>query len=218
MKRSIALMGCLVLVACGPRVPNSLPEAGPGFGQYSDPASYRVQRDAELQGRAPVGSTPTVPPEQTAVSTLPPAAGTTAPVQNSGPVVVNNPTISDEQDFSAVSGRETIESDAERLRAQRAAYTQVPTTAVPTRTSSGPNVVAYALSTTHPVGQKVHRRSPFGGQAKFERNCSAYFSADLAQQAFLEAGGPDKDKLGIDPDGDGYACTWSPVPFRRATG
>ena len=60
------------------------------------------------------------------------------------------------------------------LRAQRAAYTQVPTTAVPNRTSSGPNVVAFALSTSHPVGEKMYRRSLIGGQSKFERNCARY--------------------------------------------
>lgn len=224
MKRSLMIVGLVALAACGPRVPNSAPEAGPGFQRYSDPGSYRVQRDAELQGRAPVGSTPTIPPEQSGAPIAAPgtlSSETTtseASPDGSGAVVVNNPTISDEQDFDAVAGRETIESDAERLRAQRAAYTQVPTTAVPTRTSSGPNIVAFALSTTHPVGQKVYRRSLIGGQAKFERNCAKYAAPDLAQEAFLQAGGPDRDRLGIDPDGDGYACAWNPAPFRRVAG
>jgi hypothetical protein len=91
-------------------------------------------------------------------------------------------------------------------------------TAVPRRPNSGPNIVSYALSTRHPVGQKVHRRSPFTGQAQFDRNCGRYASADLAQEAFLEAGGPERDRLRIDPDGDGYACGWNPAPFRRIAG
>ena len=37
-----------------------------------------------------------------------------------------------------------------------------------------------------------------------------------AQQAFLEAGGPERDRKGLDPDGDGYACAWDPTPFRAA--
>ncbi|CAN0586593.1 unnamed protein product, partial [Ectocarpus sp. 12 AP-2014] len=40
--------------------------------------------------------------------------------------------------------------------------------------------------------------------------------ADQAQIAFLEAGGPEKDRNGMDPDGDGFACNWDPTPFRRA--
>ena len=35
-----------------------------------------------------------------------------------------------------------------------------------------------------------------------------------AQRAFLAAGGPDQDRLGLDPDGDGFVCGWSPLPYR----
>jgi hypothetical protein len=41
-------------------------------------------------------------------------------------------------------------------------------------------------------------------------------SDDLAQEAFLSEGGPERDRLGVDPDGDGFACRWDPTPFRRA--
>ena len=30
----------------------------------------------------------------------------------------------------------------------------------------------------------------------------------------LERGGPQRDRLGVDPDGDGFACSWNPTPFR----
>ena len=33
-------------------------------------------------------------------------------------------------------------------------------------------------------------------------------------KAFLEAGGPKRDRKGLDPDGDGFACAWDPRPFR----
>jgi hypothetical protein len=46
--------------------------------------------------------------------------------------------------------------------------------------------------------------------------CAKYASPDLAQQAFLERGGPERDRLGVDPDGDGFACSWDPRPFRTA--
>ena len=37
-----------------------------------------------------------------------------------------------------------------------------------------------------------------------------------AQIDFLAKGGPERDRLGVDPDGDGYACAWNPAPFRAA--
>lgn len=46
--------------------------------------------------------------------------------------------------------------------------------------------------------------------------CAKFSSPDLAQEAFLSAGGPDRDRKGLDPDGDGYACSWDPRPFRTA--
>ena len=122
--------------------------------------------------------------------------------------------ISDENDFNAVSARETIESDAARIERNRAQYQNVPPAQLPTRPAdTGPNIVAFALSTTHAPGNPVYRRSG-GGSA--DRACGKFASADLAQQAFLERGGPDRDRLGVDPDGDGFACGWDPRPFRTA--
>jgi hypothetical protein len=48
------------------------------------------------------------------------------------------------------------------------------------------------------------------------RNCAQFRSHDEAQEAFLAAGGPERDRLNIDPDGDGYACGWDPAPIRAA--
>ena len=130
-------------------------------------------------------------------------------------ITTNNPRISDEQDFTAVSDRESIESDRERLLAQREAREVIEPTAIPTRGSGGPNVVAYALSTRNAVGQKIYRRTPLNSSNRTERNCAIYANADLAQEAFLSAGGPERDRLRLDPDGDGFACNWDPGPYRR---
>jgi hypothetical protein len=82
--------------------------------------------------------------------------------------------------------------------------------------ASGPNLVAYALSTTHPVGTSRYRRAnPLRWQT-WERNCMQFHSQNAAQEAFLAAGGPERDRQNLDPDGDGYACWWNPEPFRRA--
>lgn len=128
-------------------------------------------------------------------------------------------TISDEQDFAAVSSRESIESDAARLEGYRANYQQVQPEAVPNRPSGNTtSIVQYALSTTNSVGQPLYQRSSLSGEARARRNCSRYTSADFAQIAFLESGGPKRDQYGIDPDGDGFACAWDPAPFRAARG
>lgn len=136
---------------------------------------------------------------------------------NPAPQLVGNAGLSDENDFSAVSSRESIQSDADRLASQRSQYQVVEPTAVPERTGgAGPNVVAYALSTSHPRGTRLYSRTGINLRAKSARNCAGYLSADLAQQAFLEAGGPKKDRMALDPDGDGYACDWDPTPYRLA--
>lgn len=139
------------------------------------------------------------------------APATIAP--QSGEMVHNNTGISDEQDFAAVSQRETIESDAERLARNRAQYQVIQPTAVPERTETGPNIVQYALSTTHNPGTQVHSRSSLRFTDP-QAACARYASPDLAQQAFLAAGGPERDRRGLDPDGDGFACSWDPRPFR----
>lgn len=133
--------------------------------------------------------------------------------EQSGEMVHNNTGISDEQDFAAVSERETIESDKERLARNRAQYTVIQPTAVPERTETGPNIVQFALSTTHNPGTQVFSRSSLRFTDPMAA-CARYASPDLAQQAFLEAGGPERDRRGLDPDGDGFACAWDPRPFR----
>ncbi|MCA0905384.1 hypothetical protein LCM27_03120 [Ruegeria marisrubri] len=139
-----------------------------------------------------------------------PAAATAVPVANTG-------AISDEQDFSAVSERRSIESDAARIEQNRQTYELVTPTAVPERTASGqPNIVQYALSTSNPVGTQLYSRSGFNLQAKAQRNCAQFPSPDQAQIEFLSNGGPQRDRKGLDPDGDGYACGWDPSPFRSA--
>lgn len=134
--------------------------------------------------------------------------------EESGEMIhAQKPGISDEQDFQAVAQRETIESDRARIERNRAQYQVIQPGALPTRPgATGPNIVDYALATTHPVGAQLYRRSSFGGNSG--ARCAGYASPDLAQEAFLARGGPERDRLGLDPDGDGYACGWDPSPFR----
>lgn len=144
-----------------------------------------------------------------------------APLQaspsNPAPETYKAPGISDENDFSAVSARESIASDAARLEQNRDSYTVVQPTAVPLRPSdTGPNIVTYALSTSNQPGARTYSRSGINLASKAARNCARYPSADQAQMDFLSLGGPEKDRKGLDPDGDGFACDWDPTPFRLA--
>lgn len=124
--------------------------------------------------------------------------------------------VSDEQDFKAVAARETIDSDAERIARNRAQYEVIAPTALPQRSGNGgSSIVQFALSTTHVPGTQMYDRSSFFTRDPL-KTCAKYASPDLAQEVFLAKGGPQKDKDGLDPDGDGFACGWDPVPFRNA--
>lgn len=136
--------------------------------------------------------------------------------EESGEMAAVNAGISDEQDFNAVSARETIESDAERKARNAAQYEVVQPTPLPERPGdTGPNIVEFALTTTNNPGEQIYSRSSIRVSSTAAA-CARYASADQAQEAFLKAGGPKKDGKGLDPDGDGFACDWDPRPFRTA--
>lgn len=234
MRWILPLLCGLALAACGaPGVPDSAAGRGPS---YSD---YIRDRQAALAPRPPAGAAGgaiaagPLPPAGTAGGVrvspaLPPGVQTPgARPRGDAPLTIREqrgeveafvrPSISDEQDFEAVAARETIESDRERLERLRAQYVVFQPTAVPERAGpSGPNIVAYALSTRNRVGQKLYSRSPFATAAGHARACARFPSADLAQEEFLRRGGPQRDPGNLDPDGDGFACDWDPQPFRLA--
>ncbi|GAB4272605.1 MAG: hypothetical protein Kow0013_26100 [Pararhodobacter sp.] len=143
-----------------------------------------------------------------------PGFGTT-PSFDAGPSV--RPGVSDEQDFAAVSARETIESDRERLAEHRAQYQLIEVTSVPgPEVSGGPNIVAYALSQPQAVGTEVYNRMNPLRWRRWEAACLEYRTQDAAQEAFLRNGGPQRDPDNLDPDGDGFACWWDPTALRQA--
>jgi hypothetical protein len=147
----------------------------------------------------------------TAIATAEAQAATAAATARAG-----SSRISDEQDFSAVAGRETIESDAERLARMQAARVVIAPTPLPDRpAASGPNIIDYALATSHMVGERRHTRRPIS-QTRHQSACAGFRAPDLAQEWFLENGGPARDRQGLDPDGDGFACDWNPAPYRAA--
>jgi len=234
------VVGLVALAACTQTVPDS----GVGFGDVSDFEARAAAREAALSGITPelgrpiTAMTPAgqnIPAQELreagiGASTAPLSAinvgadpgrtqGVDATPGNPEPVLTNNPGISDEQDFDAVASRESIQSDAERRAAQAAAREVIEPTALPTRSSTaGPNIVEYAINAPNVRGQEWYSRSLLSGQARMQRNCAKYNTPDAAQRDFLARGGPERDRLGIDPDGDGFACGWDPAPFKLAAG
>ena len=224
--RNVLILSALALAACDPAATGSGAVYDDGFNRY------RTSREAELSGTGgPVsvgpGGQQVISGDDLAAAGIGGATaggtfqdGRSIPIGESPAQAVTpggNVGISDEQDFGAVSSRETIQSDAERLEAQREAYRVIPPEPLPERPSdTGPNIVAFALSTTNQPGEQVYSRAGFNSQARFNRNCAKYPTSDRAQQAFLEAGGPQRDRMSLDPDGDGFACYWDPRPFRAA--
>lgn len=96
-----------------------------------------------------------------------------------------------------------------RLAEARAQLVVIQPTGVP-MDGRGVNVALYAQQTSNAVGARVYPRSGRG----FRSSCGRYATPDDAQRAFLAAGGPNTDQLGLDPDGDGFACSWDPAPYR----
>lgn len=135
---------------------------------------------------------------------------------NPPPEAVNTFGISEENDFDAVDEQRSIEEDREFIQENRQRYEQVEPEALPARRDTGPNLAAYALNSTQSVGTPLYSRLGINAEARYTRNCAKYASPDQAQRDFLSRGGPERDRLGLDPDGDGFACTWDPAPFRKA--
>jgi hypothetical protein len=227
----------LGLAACEPKVPDS--GAGVGFKDYDTYLAEQRARDQALAtGQPPVTVRPPAEPvnpvtepvvvvvtqtpeQQTASAAVAAVRGTqtatsTVPAtQVAAAPNTDNPNLSDEQDFQAVSARQTIASDADRRKAQSEQYQVIAPKALPSRPRGGSQTpIEFAVATSHPVGQKVYRRSPFTD--KSAKGCGKFTSGEAAQDAFLKAGGPKRDKLGLDPDGDGYACRWDPSVYRVA--
>ena len=122
--------------------------------------------------------------------------------------------VSDEQDFAAVVQRETIESDSQRIKEIEEKLVIYDPIDHPDKAGQT-DVVSFALNTRHTPGTVLFRRNTlFFNRDKYLERCETYVDSEAAQQAFLDAGGPEVDDLNLDPDGDGFACSWNPEKYR----
>ncbi len=161
-------------------------------------ATAGSQPRTSFEPGAQVGQTQ-VMTDQSAAQTAPSTVG----IQGSGQISDNS--------FSTVVQTESIETDAARLAALSQSKVELQATPLPERDRSV-NPAAFARSTTHNIGERVYKRK---SRSSASKRCREYGNPDAAQRAFLAAGGPALDELRLDPDGDGFVCGWSPIPFRN---
>ncbi|UWQ19191.1 hypothetical protein [Jannaschia sp. M317] len=156
-------------------------------------------------------------PTATTATVLP--GGPVAPLATGAPAADldrDNPGLSQEQDFNAVAAERSIQDDAARVRAARQQFELVQPTELERPADNGPNIITYAIEQARPLGSEgSFRRNPLASARRSQINCQGYRSDDIAQEAFLEAGGPARDRLNLDPDGDGNACRWDPGLYKN---
>jgi hypothetical protein len=215
-------MGCaaaiLALAACGTGpAPNDVAQ-GVGFQDYQE---YQARRTAlRVPPAAPVTPQTALPPAEVVAEPFPPPVGTRTGTQ--WVAVDPAPTTGGSVDVARIAAGAIAEAEGDIPRPatapqQMATAPSADNFVAPPLPEGmsvlGANVVAFALSTDHAVGQRVYSRFPFR-LGRPEVRCSDFRTTDLAQDWFLTNEGPERDRAGLDPDGDGFACNWSPERYR----
>ena len=230
MRLLLPVAAMALLTACTP--PHLQPQGGVGFGDNPGyaPSAAIPAAPSMVPGASGISSSEintalygTATPPVSAASAMPlPAAPVPGAVAGASPAIAPQPTplgISDEQDFKAVSARETIETDKQRIATNKANYQQIAPAALPERDTAATvsPVIQYVLSAPNRLGESIYQRRTVKPEA-FQKACQRYASDEAAQEAFLKAGGPERDGKKLDPDGDGFACAFDPTPFQKAAG
>ena len=223
LKKSAFLVAGLALTACGDE-----PAGGVGYFDVVAPPVY-VEEPVALvpvaseepdmtaalsdaveaaiaEGDVPVeeNDVPVIEEPQAEATTPEPATETAGISTDDGTLNLN--ITSQEQ--------QKIERDkaAILLAAARAQYEIIEPGALP-NIVAGVNIALYARETTNAVGEKLYRRPVIKNRFS-SAECGKYATPDEAQRYFLANDGPEKDPLNLDPDGDGFACRWSPDFYR----
>lgn len=193
--------------------PVPVPQGAPQYGGAAQPpASIGQQAVAAVHARTQQAqAAPVTPAPQLA------APQSTAPVQTASAVAMpaqpRSAAAVSEQQFTP----QPFGSSQPDQLVQRDFVPQVQVSAAElSQGGQAPNLFVYALSTQHSVGQARYNRNHPLRWRRWEAACAQFPSQDLAQEAFLAAGGPENDPNHMDPDGDGFACWWDPAPFRAA--
>ena len=148
-----------------------------------------------------------------AASGAPAATAQTAPLPpSSGEGIASDSGVLVLAEQSQDEQRRLREADAAALAAAAARRVVIQPGEMP-EVVSGVNIITYARETTNAVGHRMYRR-PSIRRTNSSSQCRKFSSADDAQRNFLANGGPQDDPLNLDPDGDGFACRWSPEAYR----
>ena len=188
--RNLMILSVLALAACGEN--SGWNPNYSGMHNGTGYAKYMHEREAALHGK---GAVPPVIPVQ-----LPAKAPTAAVLYGTAPRPPKARTVT-----------VTAAGNAAKTPAN------VPVTTSGPYPGSTPVLVRYAHQEQQNPGSNVYKRTG-GSVLDAGRTCSGYASADIAQRAFIAAGGPILDPKGMDPDGDGFVCGWDPRPVRNASG
>ena len=177
MRNAALLTSVLALAACAGPIPDSgaqsaneatLPGAATVSSQPIDSEGAAIAAEtSQVLGLSGPATTTTGAPLSAMSSSATVNAGTaTVPPVTSGATVedgavANTAVISDENNFQAVSERESIQSDAERLAENRAQYVVIQPTEVPQREGgNGASVVKFALATNNFTAVRASTRRP----------------------------------------------------------
>ena len=188
--RNLMILSVLALAACGEN--SGWNPNYSGMHNGTGYAKYMHEREAALHGK---GAVPPVIPVQ-----LPAKAPTAAELYGTAPSQTKAGTVT-----------VTAAGNAAKTPAN------VPVTTSGPYPGSTPVLVRYAHQEQQNPGSNVYKRTG-GSVLDAGRTCSGYASADIAQRAFIAAGGPILDPKGMDPDGDGFVCGWDPRPVRNSSG
>jgi hypothetical protein len=148
--------------------------------------------------------TPDGLPPHTPGATLPPSPDGTGRALDDDQINLMQWTLEQQKVDAAIAERELLDA--------RSRLVVVQPGPLPDRTD-GVNIALFAKQTTNGVGERRYDRSA-GARVASAGNCGRFRDADAAQRAFLAGGGPERDRYGVDPDGDGFACRWDPAPYR----
>lgn len=194
--RTVMLLACGVLAACtsGPVVPEGdilveVPQAGTTASSQSQ---GNMDFTRTIEGALAEDG-----------SVIPPGARATP--LNADTLNLTLYTIEQQKIDAAIAQREL---DAARAQLVIVEPGQVP------QATEGVNIALFAQQTTHAVGESRYGR-PVTARVSGSGNCRRFSTPDQAQRVFLSSGGPQRDTYGLDPDGDGFACSFDPTPYRR---
>ncbi len=219
LKKSALLVAGLTLTACSDE-----PVGGVGYFDVVEPtlyvsepvalvpvASEQPDMTASLSAAVEEAIAQGEASDTPATEETPPETPTPEPVVETAAISTDDGTLN----LNITSQeQQKIERDkaAILLEAARAEYVIIEPGALP-NIVAGVNIALYARETTNNVGERLYRRPVI--KSRFSSaECNKFETPDEAQRYFLANDGPEKDPLNLDPDGDGFACHWSPDFYR----